>query len=206
MKKDKKEETGLKKARAKKQMKRDKTPASSNETMGGKYLKLPDKEMENVDWGAGQQELFRAIKENLPKLEELLNQYSSHWRYEDPVYRFYHHSSKVLRLRDAITEIVDALKSLMPSYELNKMFMEIFEEGTAIKSIRVYKTDPPGVSLGDINANWTKYTRPIVEAFFHARYFLEMTVKYGKELKYPPLCMPSGWAAVLYLYNLRSGF
>jgi len=28
-------------------------------------------------------------------------------------------------------------------------------------------------------------------------------VKYGKELDYPPVTMPSGWAAVLYLYNLR---
>ena len=55
----------------------------------------------------------------------------------------------------------------------------------------------------DMNDRWTEETRPIVEAFFHARYFLEMVCRYGGELKEPPQMMPSGWAAVLYLYNLR---
>jgi hypothetical protein len=53
------------------------------------------------------------------------------------------------------------------------------------------------------NKRWLEVTRPMVEAFFHARYFLEMAVRYGKELKAPPLRMPSGWAAFLYLYELR---
>jgi hypothetical protein len=48
-------------------------------------------------------------------------------------------------------------------------------------------------------------TRPFVEAFFHARYFLAMAVKYGRELEFPPALMPSGWAAVLYLFDLREG-
>jgi hypothetical protein len=30
-----------------------------------------------------------------------------------------------------------------------------------------------------------------------------MAVKYGSELEEPPNPMPSGWAALLYLYNLR---
>jgi hypothetical protein len=30
-----------------------------------------------------------------------------------------------------------------------------------------------------------------------------MAVRYGKELTEPPLMLPSGWAAFLYLYNLR---
>jgi hypothetical protein len=53
------------------------------------------------------------------------------------------------------------------------------------------------------NARWLEITRPILEAFFHARYFLEMAVKYGNELEYPPNRLPSGWASFLYLYNLR---
>ena len=53
------------------------------------------------------------------------------------------------------------------------------------------------------NKNWTHHTRPFVEAFFHAKFFLEMVVKYGKELEGPPDMLPSGWAAVLCLYNLR---
>lgn len=41
------------------------------------------------------------------------------------------------------------------------------------------------------------------QAFFHARYFLDMAVKYGTELDAPPQMLPSGWAGLLYLYNLR---
>jgi len=42
----------------------------------------------------------------------------------------------------------------------------------------------------------------IAEAFFHAKFFLEMTVKYEKELEALPTTLPSGWAALLCLYNL----
>ena len=46
-------------------------------------------------------------------------------------------------------------------------------------------------------------TEQIVEAYLHAHYFLEMAVRYGKTLKEPPIQLPSGWAALLYLYRLR---
>ena len=46
-------------------------------------------------------------------------------------------------------------------------------------------------------------TRVFLEAFFHARFFLEMAVKYGKELPASPTLLPSGWAALLCLYNIR---
>lgn len=32
---------------------------------------------------------------------------------------------------------------------------------------------------------------------------LEMVCRYGRDLDGPPTVMPSGWAAVLYLYDLR---
>jgi len=54
-----------------------------------------------------------------------------------------------------------------------------------------------------VSATWDASTRPLLEAFFHARYFLEMAVKYGAELDEPPTTLPSGWAGLLYLYNLR---
>jgi hypothetical protein len=98
---------------------------------------------------------------------------------------------KVFRLQDSTTEIVEALQSLAPHLPLNEWFMEIVTEGTG-KEFAM-----------EINDRWTAVTRPILEAFFHARYFLEMACKYGKELEEPPQIMPSGWAAVLYLYNLR---
>ena len=53
------------------------------------------------------------------------------------------------------------------------------------------------------NARWLEVTRPTVEAFFHARYFLEMAVTYGRQLTAPPRMLPSGWASLLYLYRLR---
>ena len=43
----------------------------------------------------------------------------------------------------------------------------------------------------------------LIEAFLHAKFFLEMVVKYGKELEAAQNLLPSGWAAVLCLYDLR---
>jgi len=70
-------------------------------------------------------------------LTTLLAKHSDHWGFEDPVYRFYHQS-----------------------------------------------------------------TRPILEAYFDARFFLEMAVRYS-ELESPPSPLPSGYAALLDLYDLR---
>jgi hypothetical protein len=46
------------------------------------------------------------------------------------------------------------------------------------------------------NHRWTVVTRPIVEAFFHARFFLKMAVRYAALDTPRPL--PSGYAALLY--------
>ncbi len=135
--------------------------------------------------------LFAQLQKNLPALEELLKKSNDHWGYEDPIYRFYHQSFKVYDLQSQTLEIVKALEALAPSIRLNEWFMRIVEEGTG-------KTFKP-----EDNRNWLAVTRPILEAFFHARFFLEMAVKYAKELQAPPRMLPSGWAALLYLYNLR---
>lgn len=47
------------------------------------------------------------------------------------------------------------------------------------------------------------HTRPIVEAFLHAKYFLEMMIKYAREMDAAPIMLPTGWAAILELYNQR---
>jgi hypothetical protein len=135
--------------------------------------------------------LIEAISANLPGLESLLAQCSDHWGYEDPVYRFYHQSFKVYALQHTTNDIVARLQALAPDRPLNQWFMQIVGEGTAKEFTQ------------SDNANWLAVTRPILEAFFHARYFLEMVCKYGKELHSPPEMLPSGWAAVLYLYDLR---
>jgi hypothetical protein len=135
--------------------------------------------------------LLAAIKDALPRLEQMWQQANSHWGYEDPVYRFYHQSFKVYHLQADIAEIVKVLQDLAPHLPLNPWFMQIVGEGTAEQ-----------FSM-EVNQRWVTATRPILEAFFHARYFLEMVCKYGKELNEPPNSLPSGWAAVLYLYGLR---
>ncbi len=135
--------------------------------------------------------LFERLQTQLPALEELLARSNDHWGYEDPIYRFYHQSYKVYDLQRQTLEIVKKLQELAPHLALNEWFMHIVTDGTG-KTFTV-----------EDNRNWLTVTRPILEAFFHARFFLEMAVKYAKELKAPPRLMPSGWAALLYLYNLR---
>jgi hypothetical protein len=137
------------------------------------------------------QRLFANLRGAMPKLKELLARCSGHWGYEDPVYRFYHQSFKVFHLQRTTTEIVESLQALAPDRPLNAWFMEIVRSGTG----KTFQTDH--------NRRWTEETRPILEAFFHARYFLEMAVRYGEELEHPPRMLPSGWAALLYLYDLR---
>jgi hypothetical protein len=137
------------------------------------------------------QQLFKNIVDRLPTLEKLLAECSNHWGYEDSIYRFYHQSYKLYSIQNQTLQMVDALQSLLPDTSLNDWFKQIIQEGTEKK-----------FSQAD-NEHWLQSTRLILEAFFHARFFLEMAVKYGKELKAPPNLLPSGWAALLYLYNLR---
>jgi len=138
-------------------------------------------------------QLLANIKARLPEIEALLEEIDSHWVYEDSIYRFYHNSFKVYGLQDITRKIVDALKGLAPEGKsLCREFEEIIRAGASGKHFKP-----------DHNKNWTHHTRPFVEAFFHAKFFLEMVVKYGKEMEGPPDMLPSGWAAVLCLYDLR---
>jgi hypothetical protein len=136
-------------------------------------------------------QLLAKLQAHLPQLSELLAELEGHWAHEDSIYRFYHQSTKVYDLQSYTTRIVEQLQLLLPDTSLNEMFTQIIAEGTGL------------AFDGAHNRNWMVVTRPIVEAFFHARYFLEMLVKYGNKLEFPPNQLPSGWAAILCLYNLR---
>jgi hypothetical protein len=137
------------------------------------------------------EKLLSAAKRRLPGLKALLASVSDHWGYEDPIYRFYHQSFKVYHLQTATLKIVAELQALAPHLKLNSYFVKIVAEGTDKKFAMSH------------NANWLKHTRPIVEAFFHARHMLLMVCKYAEELPEPPPILPSGWATVLYLYDVR---
>jgi hypothetical protein len=149
-----------------------------------------------VDDGDAQQRsdeerLLARIRGSLESLEALLSRADDHWGREDAVYRFYHHSFKVYSIQSLTTETVTALQQLMPDRPLCAAFRSVVAEGTG----RAFSPDD--------NLRWSEATRPMLEAFFHAHYFLEMVLKYGRSLESPPRTLPSGWAAVLTLYGLR---
>jgi len=140
------------------------------------------------------QRLLLRIQERIEELESLLQKVDSHWAGEDAFYRFYHGSMKVYWLQKNTEAIIAEFQLIgreagFPS--LNEVFVGIMQEGTG-------KT----FDLSH-NREWGKNTRPILEAFFHAREMLRQMVKYGRELEYAPNFLPSGWAAVLYLYKIR---
>jgi hypothetical protein len=135
-------------------------------------------------------DLLMAMRQETPRLLQLFKRSNDRLGFEDPVYRFYHHSFKVFRLQSLTEEIVSELRSLLPGRELDPWFEEIVAQGTG------------KVFSAEMNVDWPRHTRPIVEAFFHARYFLEMTVRYAG-LPEAPTLLPSGWAALLCLYRIR---
>lgn len=134
--------------------------------------------------------LLLSLRSARADLAKLLEECSDHWGYEDPIYRFYHQSFKVYGLQGQTRTIVERLQALAPDRPLNPWFRQIIESGTG-KEFR----------LAD-NERWTEVTHPILEAFFHARFFLEMAVRYA-DLQEPPSPLPSGYAAFLYLFGLR---
>lgn len=154
--------------------------------------------MSKIDWEQRQQQraeretlLIANMKQRLPDMAALLDRVESHWGMEDSVYRYYHGSFKTYHIQEYTTEIVTLFQSLLPGVPLSEAFMLIIADGTGKE-----------FSL-DHNQAWSKHTRPMLEAFFHAHFFLKMLIKYAVELNGPVELLPSGWALCLYLYDLR---
>ena len=91
----------------------------------------------------------------------------------------------------------------IPEQKLTAYFMTIIHDGTG------------NTFNSKSNQHWMQETRPIVEAFLHAEYFLKMAVKYGKGLdlvvntnpetveeRLRAGLIPSGFAALLSLYEM----
>lgn len=136
--------------------------------------------------------LLSALKQNHDALSQLLaecDERDGHYP-EDYIYRFYSGSRKVYGLQGITEDIVGLLAQQMPGRTLNSRFADILQEGTGLQSER---RQPERRIVA---------TRHILEAYFHARYFLEMAIKYGHELEYPPCIRPCGWAALLFFYDL----
>ncbi|PWU17173.1 MAG: hypothetical protein C5B50_11835 [Verrucomicrobia bacterium] len=134
--------------------------------------------------------LLVRMKQHKGELEKMLKIMNDHWTYEDHFYRFYHCSFKVYSAQNTTEQAVKLLRHLLPERGLNKMFEQIVREGTG-KEFQF-----------EHNQQWEHHTRPMLEAFSHAKFMVEMAVRYA-DLPAPPQPMPSGWAAFLYLYDLR---
>lgn len=135
--------------------------------------------------------LLANIKENKAEIEKLLDVFRQFE--EDYVYRFYHQSFKVFGAAAQIKQAVELFQKIAPdSSPLNEWFSSIAKEAIG-KEFDFVKT----------NQIWLSETRPILEAFWHSKYFLEQMLIAADELETSPQLLPSGWAAVLYLYNLR---
>lgn len=138
------------------------------------------------------EELLANIKKDLPELEILLEKMNGDWFSEDHYYRIMHHSFKCYYAQDSTIEIINRIKKLAPEgCTLNPDFEEIIKKGTEVKFEMSH------------NRDWLKHTVPIITAFSFAKMLLEMIIKYGKEFKEAPQCLPNGWAYVLYYFNLR---
>jgi hypothetical protein len=130
------------------------------------------------------------IKNNFAELDTLLKKANS--IYIDGIYRLYHQSFKVYGLREFTLEFEAAILKLRPDdrLPLNAYLAEILKDS---KEIGEWKPEH--------NNDWLSHTRPIVEAFLHAKYLLEMLIKYANIEQ--TNILPSGWAAVLYMFYLR---
>lgn len=140
---------------------------------------------------AQNEQLLAVIREFLPELATLHEAMDG--AYEDGLYRFYGQSFKVYGLQ-TYTERARELFGRMAaaaSVTLDDRFLEILQVGTG-KHFEM-----------DHNRDWSFHTRPIVEAFLHARYFVEMMDHYGQTLETAPTLLPSGWAAILVLFRQR---
>jgi hypothetical protein len=141
------------------------------------------------------QRLERILLDNMRKreaeLREVLKAVNSEWCYEDRMYRFYYQSFEVFDVQNATRNIADILAAIAPEGRpFCFFFAEILKRGTD----REFSPED--------NEHWLERVGPVVHAFLHSRFFLEMAVKYAP-LAGPPQPMPSGWAALLCLYGLR---
>ena len=154
---------------------------------------------ETFEWGIKMNnitktnELLSNIRVRYDELSSLLEEVSGKWGYDDSIYRFYSQSFKVYRLQYTTRRIVEALRNIAPKgTTFNSFFEEIIQVGANGKEFDLKH-----------NEQWTLHTRPIVEAFFHARYFLEAAVKHVKYMDTAPQTQPPGrMAAMFALYNL----
>jgi hypothetical protein len=112
----------------------------------------------------------------------------------DMFYRFYHHSLKAYWIQDKTKSMMKILTEVGQEAnitEWNQDFLAILKRGQG----KTFKFSH--------NRKWRQHARPLLEAFFHTREMLACLHLATKEVTQGTNSLPSGWAAVLYLYGIR---
>lgn len=135
--------------------------------------------------------LLANAKARLPDIAALLAAFER--AEEDAVYRYYHQSFKVFSQQAMIRRARELLHDLAPdARSLDDGFERICHDALDHE-----------FKMSRTNTNWGAETRPILEAFWHCKYFLGQLDRYVREIDEPVNMLPEGWAAVLVLYGLR---
>jgi hypothetical protein len=140
---------------------------------------------------ARDQVLLDILKHELPRLEDLLARMRD-W-YIDRMYRFYYQSFKVYDMPGFTAEAVELLRSI--GNEVGQPLTERFETIVAEGTGKTFEFEH--------NRDWLRHTRPIVGAYWHAMYFVEMMVLCARTMDRAESMLRSEWAAVLILYGMR---
>jgi hypothetical protein len=101
--------------------------------------------------------LLERLKQREADLDQMWQAMSDHWGYEDSFYRFYHGSFKVCGVQSLTERAVKLLRELLLERALNQDFAQISRDGTGKKFEMEH------------NRDWLRHTRPMLEAFLHAR-------------------------------------
>ena len=109
----------------------------------------------------------------------------------DRIYRFWHQSCKVFRLQAHTSQIAGVLRAAGGNRPLNPWFEQLVADGTG----HVFHPED--------NGRWYETASPVVHSFLHVRHLLDVTVEAATTLEAPTPMLPSGWATVLCLYQLR---
>lgn len=138
--------------------------------------------------------LSETLLVNIKSEKDPLDKFVSSFEKSEPefIYRFYHQSFKVFGYKELIQYTVQFLEKLAPEFlHLNEWYQGIIDLGLA-KDF----TD-------STNDNWLSETQPLLEAFWHTKFFVTQMKSSAASLETAPKIMPYDWAAVLYLYDLR---
>lgn len=113
--------------------------------------------------------------------------------YSRSLYKFYSQSFKVYHLQDFTLNAYKLFKSIADAaaLQLHEGFEQIIAEGTG--------------STFDMshNVDWLTHTRPIVEAFLHAKYMLEMMIRLIKS-EPGSLHFAQAYQAVMVLFRMSN--